>query len=36
LLTRTGALGDILVVGVNSDRSARRRKGKNRPVNHLP
>ncbi len=34
LLTRAKALGDILVVGVNSDRSARRLKGKNRPVNH--
>jgi D-beta-D-heptose 7-phosphate kinase/D-beta-D-heptose 1-phosphate adenosyltransferase len=32
-LRRARQLGDILVVGVNSDRSARRLKGKNRPIN---
>ncbi|CAA9325889.1 MAG: ADP-heptose synthase / D-glycero-beta-D-manno-heptose 7-phosphate kinase, partial [uncultured Chloroflexia bacterium] len=26
-------LGDVLVVGINSDRSARRLKGKHRPIN---
>jgi D-beta-D-heptose 7-phosphate kinase/D-beta-D-heptose 1-phosphate adenosyltransferase len=31
-LRRAKALGDVLVVGVNSDRSARRIKGRNRPV----
>ena len=33
LLRRARALGDILVVGVNSDASTRRLKGPNRPVN---
>jgi len=34
LLCRARGLGDVLVVGVNSDESARRLgKGKNRPVN---
>ncbi|HET7036364.1 MAG TPA: D-glycero-beta-D-manno-heptose 1-phosphate adenylyltransferase [Thermomicrobiaceae bacterium] len=32
-LRRARALGDVLVVGVNSDRSARLLKGKNRPIN---
>ncbi|MCZ7572108.1 MAG: D-glycero-beta-D-manno-heptose 1-phosphate adenylyltransferase [Ardenticatenaceae bacterium] len=32
-LRRAKELGDILVVGVNSDRSARRLKGENRPIN---
>lgn len=32
-LRRAKALGDLLVVGVNSDRSARRLKGKGRPIN---
>lgn len=32
-LRRAKALGDVLVVGVNSDRSARRLKGRNRPIN---
>lgn len=31
---RAKALGDLLVVGVNSDRSVRRLKGPHRPVNH--
>lgn len=31
-LKRAKSLGDVLVVGVNSDRSARRLKGPNRPV----
>ncbi len=29
------SLGDILIVGVNSDRSVRRLKGKERPINDL-
>ncbi len=33
-LEKARALGDILVVGLNSDTSVRRLKGKNRPVNH--
>ncbi len=33
LLRQAKALGDVLVVGINSDRSARRLKGKNRPIN---
>lgn len=33
LLRRARALGDVLVVGINSDASARRLKGPNRPVN---
>lgn len=33
LLRRAKALGDLLVVGVNSDRSVRRLKGPHRPVN---
>jgi D-beta-D-heptose 7-phosphate kinase/D-beta-D-heptose 1-phosphate adenosyltransferase len=32
-LRRAAALGDVLVVGVNSDASVRRLKGKDRPVN---
>ena len=36
ILERARALGDILIVGVNSDASARRLgKGKGRPVNRL-
>jgi D-beta-D-heptose 7-phosphate kinase / D-beta-D-heptose 1-phosphate adenosyltransferase len=35
-LTQAKALGDILIVGVNSDESVQRLKGKNRPVNALP
>jgi D-beta-D-heptose 7-phosphate kinase / D-beta-D-heptose 1-phosphate adenosyltransferase len=35
-LTQARALGDILIVGVNSDESIQRLKGKNRPVNALP
>jgi rfaE bifunctional protein nucleotidyltransferase chain/domain len=31
-LTKAKALGDLLVVGVNSDASARRIKGENRPI----
>src|SRR5205085_1619819 len=31
-LRRAKELGDVLVVGVNSDRSARRLKGRNRPI----
>lgn len=33
LLRQARALGDVLVVGVNSDNSARRLKGRNRPIN---
>jgi D-beta-D-heptose 7-phosphate kinase/D-beta-D-heptose 1-phosphate adenosyltransferase len=32
-LRQAKALGDVLVVGVNSDNSARRLKGKHRPIN---
>lgn len=32
-LTKAKSLGDILVVGLNSDKSVRRLKGKNRPIN---
>ena len=36
LLERARSLGDVLIVGVNSDASARRLgKGAGRPVNHL-
>jgi rfaE bifunctional protein nucleotidyltransferase chain/domain len=31
-LTRARAMGDVLIVGVNSDASVRRLKGKSRPV----
>lgn len=34
-LKKAAGLGDILVVGVNSDDSVRRLKGENRPVNKL-
>lgn len=34
LLRRAKELGDILVVGVNSDASVRRLKGSQRPINH--
>lgn len=33
LLRRAAELGDLLVVAVNSDASARRLKGRNRPIN---
>ena len=33
-LTRAKSFGDILVVGLNSDASVRRLKGKNRPINN--
>jgi len=37
LLARARALGDLLVVGVNSDESVRRlNKGPGRPINPLP
>jgi D-beta-D-heptose 7-phosphate kinase / D-beta-D-heptose 1-phosphate adenosyltransferase len=35
LLSRAKELGDVLVVGVNSDESVRRLKGNERPVNPL-
>ena len=35
LLSRAKALGDILVVGINSDEGVRRLKGSGRPVNPL-
>ncbi len=34
-LSRAKALGDILIVGLNSDESIRRLKGENRPINSL-
>jgi D-beta-D-heptose 7-phosphate kinase/D-beta-D-heptose 1-phosphate adenosyltransferase len=34
-LNRAKALGDILIVGLNSDRSVRQLKGPNRPINAL-
>jgi D-beta-D-heptose 7-phosphate kinase/D-beta-D-heptose 1-phosphate adenosyltransferase len=34
-LSRAKALGDLLVVGVNSDESVRRLKGRDRPINCL-
>lgn len=34
-LNRAGKLGDILIVGINTDESIRRLKGQNRPVNPL-
>ncbi len=34
-LARARELGDVLIVGVNSDASVRRLKGKDRPVNPL-
>ena len=33
-LTRAKRLGDILIIGLNSDDSVRRLKGENRPVNN--
>ncbi len=33
LLRRARALGDVLIVGLNSDESVRRRKGPRRPIN---
>lgn len=35
LLERAKTLGDILIVGLNSDASVRRLKGDSRPINHL-
>lgn len=35
LLERAKALGDILIVGVNSDHSVKKLKGQNRPINNL-
>lgn len=35
LLERAKALGDVLIVGLNSDESVRRLKGDSRPINHL-
>ena len=35
LLNRAKALGDVLVVGLNSDESIRELKGPDRPINHL-
>ena len=35
LLNRAKALGDVLIVGVNSDASVRRLKGASRPINAL-
>jgi 3-deoxy-manno-octulosonate cytidylyltransferase (CMP-KDO synthetase) len=35
LLERAKALGDVLIVGLNSDESVRRLKGDSRPVNNL-
>lgn len=34
LLRRAKALGDVLIVGINSDASTRRLKGPSRPINH--
>ena len=34
ILQRAKALGDVLVVGINSDESTRRLKGPARPINH--
>lgn len=34
-LNRAKALGDVLIVGLNSDDSVRRLKGSQRPINHL-
>ena len=34
-LDQAARLGDKLVIGINSDKSARRLKGKNRPINDL-
>lgn len=34
-LSRAKSLGDILIVGVNSDESIQRLKGPSRPINHL-
>jgi D-beta-D-heptose 7-phosphate kinase/D-beta-D-heptose 1-phosphate adenosyltransferase len=33
LLTEAASLGDILIVGLNSDASVKRLKGENRPIN---
>lgn len=33
-LQQARALGDVLIVGLNSDRSVRRNKGPERPINH--
>ena len=35
LLQKAKSLGDVLIVGVNSDDSIRRLKGQSRPINHL-
>ncbi|MAJ82620.1 MAG: bifunctional heptose 7-phosphate kinase/heptose 1-phosphate adenyltransferase [Legionellales bacterium] len=35
LLQKAKALGDVLIVGINSDDSIKRLKGENRPINHL-
>lgn len=34
-LNRAGELGDILIIGINTDDSIRRLKGTNRPINQL-
>ena len=34
ILSQSAALGDILIVGINTDNSVKRLKGENRPVNN--
>lgn len=34
-LTKAKKMGDVLIIGVNSDESIQRLKGKNRPINNL-
>lgn len=35
LFSKAGALGDVLVIGINSDSSVRKLKGKKRPIQNL-
>lgn len=35
LLTKAKALGDVLVIGINSDKSVKKIKGETRPINEL-
>jgi len=35
LIKKASSLGDILIIGLNSDNSVKRLKGKNRPINNF-
>ena len=35
ILKKAKSLGDVLIVGLNKDKSVRKLKGKNRPINYI-